>query len=738
MRTLTELMDDLTRLDGRRFDETVFEILHRGARSIERLRSFAESAEPALKAKIGQSVARQWTRVQELLVNLGPAPLASQGARWALGLGPAQAIVRRALKAAEQGEYEVAACLAAAIEAGEAGGPGAAAGVGGPDAADPLGYDYADLRARLAMASGRPAQAMEALRTYLVPGPWLARARPLYARAALAAGRFREAYPTFAQAALEGMVLGSQSAAFADCIHRTAVAGRVEGWEEMAEAFCEVVEGLAAQVEEAVRAEADPDMRVADALEAVRLAAADMAQSQAVSPRQARALQGELGALLAEVAAAVKAAAEALKIFDGADAETLAARAGIAIESQGYSAVGPGKWLLAVEGFGAADAGDPGQGLAQLPAGVLLAAALGRLEVCACWADGFQVVSLSLPDAPGTRPSDERSSVEHASREQAPAAPEPREVLRMLRGKAPAVAAETLIREARGYLAAHGAGLVRMATETMKAIEKAAREGDLNGTLTVAASWFGAEISDLSAGAEGEGLDDARGEGGGGCEGAARPDGAHGAAAGAGEPGQDAAREAGTSQSEQAYRTAQMLIAAAADGQLPELQLELIPFLLNKAVTARLEQGTASVLAAHRLRPVLSAMVIESGKRGKRRRELRPDALESTAAAAGGMWDVSRVKVALERLCSVVLDGANRRITADPALAGMAFVCSGMASHDAGQLAAGKALLRFSSALQAAESGEAGRRGEAETFAEMEEAARDAFDALAALDGLPR
>ena len=37
------------------------------------------------------------------------------------------------------------------------------------------------------------------------------------------AGRFREAYPTLpAQAALEGMVLGSQSAAFADCIHRTA------------------------------------------------------------------------------------------------------------------------------------------------------------------------------------------------------------------------------------------------------------------------------------------------------------------------------------------------------------------------------------------------------------------------------------------------------------------------------------------------------------------------------------
>lgn len=104
---LTELMDDLTRLDGRRFDETVFEILHRGARSIERLRSFAESAEPALKAKIGQSVARQWTRVQELLVNLGPAPLASQGARWALGLGPAQAIVRRALEAAEQGEYRL-------------------------------------------------------------------------------------------------------------------------------------------------------------------------------------------------------------------------------------------------------------------------------------------------------------------------------------------------------------------------------------------------------------------------------------------------------------------------------------------------------------------------------------------------------------------------------------------------------------------------------------------------------
>ena len=57
MRSLTELMDDLARLDGRRFDETVFEILHRGARSIERLRSFASQLSPRSKAKIGQSVA---------------------------------------------------------------------------------------------------------------------------------------------------------------------------------------------------------------------------------------------------------------------------------------------------------------------------------------------------------------------------------------------------------------------------------------------------------------------------------------------------------------------------------------------------------------------------------------------------------------------------------------------------------------------------------------------------------
>ena len=284
----------------------------------------------------------------------------------------------------------------------------------------------------------------------------------------------------------------------------------------MAEAFCEVVEGLAAQVEEAVRAEADPDMRVADALEAVRLAAADMAQSQAVSPRQARALQGELGALLAEVAAAVKAAAEALKIFDGADAETLAARAGIAIESQGYSAVGPGKWLLAVEGFGAADAGiQVGVGAASCrgaPGGCA-----GAARVCACWADGFQVVSLSLPDAPargrrmnGRRWSTRRGSGACGARTQ--------EVLRMLRGKAPAVAAETLIREARGYLAAHGAGLVRMATETMKAIEKAARRGrperhPHGGGVVVQ----GGDLGPVGRRRR-RGLDDARERAGGGCE----------------------------------------------------------------------------------------------------------------------------------------------------------------------------------------------------------------------------
>ena len=96
MRTVGDLIDDLGRLDGPRFDETVFELFHRGPRALDRLAAYWESgASGETQRKIRLSVQSQWTRVQELLVDMAPRALGSAGARLAISMGPADLLARR-------------------------------------------------------------------------------------------------------------------------------------------------------------------------------------------------------------------------------------------------------------------------------------------------------------------------------------------------------------------------------------------------------------------------------------------------------------------------------------------------------------------------------------------------------------------------------------------------------------------------------------------------------------------
>lgn len=183
MRTVGDLIDDLGRLDGPRFDETVFELFHRGPRALDRLAAYWESgASGETQRKIRLSVQSQWTRVQELLVDMAPRALGSAGARLAISMGPADLLARRGERCIDEGRLDTAAAIASALAASGADGVGQAV-----------------LESRIAMAVGRPDQAMSRLGGYcqaaVQAGPQsYGVAREWFARAALGAGRSVEAF----------------------------------------------------------------------------------------------------------------------------------------------------------------------------------------------------------------------------------------------------------------------------------------------------------------------------------------------------------------------------------------------------------------------------------------------------------------------------------------------------------------------------------------------------------------
>ncbi len=728
MRTQTELLSDLSRLDGGRFDDTVFELFHRGPKSIDRLRSFAESASLELRAKIEASVVRQWTRVQELLANLDPAALSSPGVKYALGLGPADAIARRALRSIERGEYETAACLAAALPEETSG-----------------RYDGAELESLLAMASGRPERALELLRPYLAPGAHTERATPMFARAALAAGRFSKAYPALHSEALVALIGGADSEGLGECVYQVATSGRPEMWKCMAEGICEAVASLAAECQRAVRDWADPTGDLVQAVEAVRYAADDLAQ--AGSEGLARSLRLELAAAAEELARQARTAAEALSELIEADHEELVATAGSLLEGEGFSAAqisdeptvqAPtdgaksliARWFKEVQGFGAGgsrqDAGCPSR--------VRVIAGVAGLGVKAFWAGGRRIIELVEP-TPGVPAERAERSIDFDSPDCVSA------TLAVLRGSVPALAAEGIVAQAITFVRARTRACARDGVRVMLDVINATGSDDGPAAREASGSVAGAESSALlrqaeawrsvsawlglapwpdAGGVDGQRCGDEEAGQGGECDGE-NPE----------QAGDDR-----LSDTEQAWRTASMLVRAAAAGQLPDEQCELIPFLMTRAVMGTLERERGDELATYRLRPTLIDMI---DRAGKRRREFRPAAIARLSEALGTQWDAVRVRATLEKLCSIVLDGANRKVTAEPTIAGLALVGAGLASGDADQLLAGQALARLALVLQRVQAragdGRAqgrGDHGDAHAiWSELEEAATDAFEAVA-------
>ncbi len=688
MRTQAELLSDLSRLEGARFDDTVFELFHRGPKSIDRLRSFVSTAEPGMKTKVEASVARQWTRLQELLANLDPAALSSPGVKYALTLGPADAIARRALRSIDMGEYETAACLAAALGEESTG-----------------RYDGAELESLLAMAAGRPERALELLRPYLAPGAYTGRAAPVFARAAMAAGLFDKAYSEFPEAALWGMMGAADCAMLGQTVHRAAMSGRPESWERIAESICAAATALAVEGEQTLRALADSDGTLANALEAVDYTVDGL--QQASSEGMARSIGLELAEALEQLAGEAGDAADTLSRLAGAGSNQLAGQVGAVLEVEGFDTApadaepadaAPGscaRWQRTVQGFDAGRRPEVGD----YPRQVKALASLAGFGVRAFWADGRRVIELkpmptSAPEGAAGR------SVDLDSPECTSA------VLTVLRGQTPPKAAEILVAQAIAHVQSKVRHAARDGAQAMAEIATASGAGRTEAR-NAARTWLGlAPAQEHTAG---------RGQ-----QEAVHPDDPPGPG---GDESGEGLEDARPSETEQALRTATLLVRAAAAGQLPQEQHELIPFLMARAIMGALEQERGDELAAYRLRPALTAMVEQSGRR---RRDFKQAHLARLCGALGGQWNKAQVQAALEKLCAIVLDGANRKLASDPAIAGVALACSGLASGDEAQVRAGQALTRFASAMQAA----GARAGAPAMWQELEVAASDAFDAV--------
>lgn len=664
MRTIAELLDDLARLEGARLDDTVFELVHRGSRSLDRLSSFADASSPDLARKIESSIVRQWSRIQEIIANLESSAFSSAGVKYALAVGPADAIARRAIKCVARGEFETAACFAAAI----------------PDG-DGQFFDRSELEALLAVASGRPEKAMALLEPYLAPGPLSKRALPVYSRAALSAGEFGAAYSALQVEAMEGMIMAFDRSAVAECTRNIATRGDVLGWEQLAEGFVDAVEVIKRKQAQALARVSDPVGAVADGISALSCVLDDM---QAASSEWAmRSLERELHGCSDDLLSVMGEARLVLERFVSAG-PSLVDSITQSMLTLGFQRSGSeGDWIRPVQGFEAAH----GECM-ELPDVLSVASAIVPLSVRCYWHGGMGVLRMSAIEL-----SNEEGEFEL----------DVGRVLSILKGSVPDKASLKLLSSARKSLAAHcrrtalvGIEYMELIRANVEGLDTSARCRErISAAVEAHRSWDALIKGQEHVHHEEE------------------------------EPvPEESFSTEGTysAQAYQAMRTAHMLIEAERVGELPPEQAELPGFLLGKAIQAELEEGYREALAPYRLRPALLKMTRE---RGKRRRELDPRALDSARVFLPTGVEPERIRSGFERLCSIVLDGADRRISADPLLAGLAFGCLGALSDADLGMRLGRALVRFATALQGA-----GSEARVDNLAELENSACDALALL--------
>ncbi len=705
MRTVVDLVDDLGRLEGRRFDETVFELFHRGPRALDRLATYWESgACEATRSKIRASVQSQWVRIQEILVDMPPRAFSSPGVRLALGMGPTDSLARRAQRCIEQGRLDVASAIASAL---------AAAGEGGPD--------QAVLGARIAIAAGRPQEAMSRLGGYCqseAGGGSPTAAAEWFARAAQDAGRAVDAFEYWLRVDPDAGAVAEIVRSLADagdgpglatCIASAARAGEPAVWELLAGAAAAAVDdalgihtglvfdlfGMGGDIEAFV--------------DVVEGAAADLDSSMPAP--LARSAAGELASLASDACDMLGSAVRllmALRSPSGSVPELVSHFLQDEDAPPRYECSGDGEtagWTWTCSRRVDDDA------LHRARLAVLMHGALWKTF----WLDGEFVVSVS----PGT--SSETSVGSGAGSDSSWAAPD---IERMLKSLRPQDAADGLVRLMRGAQVGHARSLL---DEACRALSRMANAFE---SVRAGAPQSASEVARIRA--EYGAL-------------------LHCAAPTEGLSPEDTAREAQPApvvseewclpdqvdcgaEAYQALRTAHMLIA---DESLHAQQAGLAAFLLQKAVQIEAQRRLGDALAGHRLKP---GAIAATRQRGKRRREPDPEFLRDAISRAPKDINPDRIRGGLERLFARVLDDGAKPLSQDLFLTGLALAYLDPLSDPERSMVLGCALLAMSEAAAAiTANGEEGGAGAglspSLSLVRLERAAIEALLAMGQSDG---
>ncbi len=695
MRTVQDLIDDLGRLAGPRFDETVFELFHRGPRALDRLSAYWESGASAeTRNRIRASVQSQWTRIQEVLVDMAPRAFGSAGARLAVSMGPVDSLARRAQRCIEQGRLDTAAAIASALAAS------------GSD-----GVDQAVLEARIAMAVGRPEQAMSRLGGYCqaTPFAWSSSAAgEWFARAAQDAGRSVEAFLSRLHlepdmGAVSEIVMSLADAddgpGLASCIAQVARSGEQALWALLAESAAAALDdalgvhsglvtdffGMGSEIEslidtiESVIADMEPSMPApaerSMAAELVSLAC-DACETLISAERvhsEVRGRPDEEGSGILEIMSSFLGVTDPPPRFDH-DSENRA-------------------WMWACSKRPPQDA------LSRARLAALMHGASWRVF----WKNGEFVVAVSLSSSPSPSPS---TSPPSASASTLASGLDASAIERMLKSLPPQEAAESLIHAIRSVQAHHARNLLDGACRTLREMTGAlGAVGDMASDPSLALDGARRAVAKIRAEME-RWLSHIAEASGSSEDGEA-----------AGEPPVAVTDEWSlpdeldcSAEAYQALRTAHLLIAGlGAEDMLPPEQAELPAFLLQKAVQLEAEHKLGDALAAHRLR---SQALAATRDRGKRRRELDPGFVRDAVSRAPRGISPDRVRGGLERLFARVLDGSSRPLTGDLFLAGLALAYLDPMGDPERSAALGSALLAMGEAAATATTGDTqGSRG---------------------------
>lgn len=643
----------MARLEGGRFDEALFELIRRGPKALDRLfAQFESDPQPQFAAKVKESIRRQWTRIQEALVELPARAFSSQGVRALLECGPPEAIARRAGKCIEQGMIETAASIAAVLAS-----------------SGQKCLDQAILEARLSLVGGRPGAAITLLDPYYQLGGTGAAVAEWLAAAALAAGDAGRAFLTMlpyelditqASSMLSTMIDAWSVADLGACILEIARRGNVRGWELVADAAAEAwkiaVQEDASTILELAGARAELE-NFFDAIDSVLLDL-ESCPNDAVSA----SIRGELESLVAQATQLVHTIADRYRLNQG----SMEKGGTDAVCGEGIELEEPSpderSWIeLLASAKEAVDLEGPGS-IGGFPSrrsfpeeirrAVLLAHAEGR-PISALWADGEFHIEVGSPAPGGALQNEDDRILDSALIE------------RILKSETPREAAEEAIELIRSRERRHARALLDSARQMLETVANGLRgipeqlpgpaARDNVRSLRECMSKWNDEVDDCIA----EALGQTR----------AKKQFSPAQAL----PEWYISEDSGcTEETNRALAAAHYLVGSAGpDPVLPD-QAAIIPFLLRKAVQAEAESRVGEILADYRLRP---AVLRATEERGKRRRRISAQFGEEAIALMPEGIPRERILGGLDRLATRVLEGSPKPLTGEMLLMGMAFIC---------------------------------------------------------------